>query len=140
MKVYSTTEIVDMMSTIGECYENCFLASRVYAQKYPDRIHPNKKVFERLLARFRATGGTAYNKQRKPKRVTDNEENEFMVLGLVVENPNTSTRKIAREADISRTSVRRILKKHSTIPSTSSFTKICMSRIFNDGLTSAYGL
>lgn len=116
MKEYSVQERVDMVLTIGECNENCLLASRVYAQKYPDREHPDKRVFQKLLERFRATGSVAYTKQNKTKPVADNEENEFIVLGSVAENPSTSTRKIAREIGLSQSSVCRILRKHKYHP------------------------
>ncbi|KAK9885270.1 hypothetical protein WA026_010768 [Henosepilachna vigintioctopunctata] len=39
-----------------------------------------------------------------------------MVLGSVIENPNTSTRVLARENGLSQSSVSRILKKHKCYP------------------------
>lgn len=52
MKVYSKEERIDMIFILGECLQNCLLASRVYAQRFPNRNHPKKDVFERLLAQF----------------------------------------------------------------------------------------
>lgn len=116
MKQYSLQERIEMILIIGECYENTLLASRVYAQRYPEREHPQKASFDMLLARFRATGSVAYTKQNKMMTVTGNEENAFLVLGSVIENPNTSTRKIARDTDISQSSVSRIIRKHKYHP------------------------
>lgn len=114
MKTYSLQERTDMILIIGECQENCFLASRVYAQKYPNRNHPDKRVFEKLLCRFRATGSVAYTKRHKTTIIS--EENEFAVLEAVVEEPHNSTRKIAQELDISHMSVFRILEKYNYHP------------------------
>lgn len=116
MKQFSLQQRIDMVLVIGECYENCLLAAKVYAQKYPDREHPRKEVFERLLNRFRATGNVAYEKVTITKSITDNEDNKMEVLQSVIENPNTSTRVIANEVDISHSSVWRILKKHKYHP------------------------
>ncbi|KAK9687475.1 hypothetical protein QE152_g36245 [Popillia japonica] len=78
-------------------------------KKYPDREHPRKEVYERLLNRFRATGNVAYEKVTITKSITDNEDNKMQVLQSVIENPNTSTRVIANEVDISHNSVWRTL-------------------------------
>ncbi|KAK9702267.1 Helix-turn-helix domain (DUF4817) [Popillia japonica] len=67
------------------------LAAKVYAEKYPDREHPRKEVFERLLNRFQATGNVAYEKVMITKSITDNEDNKMEILQSVIENPNTST-------------------------------------------------
>lgn len=71
MKTYSLQERIDMILVIGECLENCFLASRVYAQKYPNRNHPNKRVLQKLLDRFRATGDVAYRKKHSTTIVSE---------------------------------------------------------------------
>lgn len=116
MKSYAIHERVDMVLCIGECLENCLLASKVYAQKYPDRRHPQKEVFERLLNRFHATGNVAYEKVNKNKTVIGDNVNELDVLLSVTENPNISTRKISVELEISQTSVCRILKTNHFHP------------------------
>lgn len=116
MKTYTLQERIDMILVIGECEENCFLASRVYAQKYPDRNHPNKDVLTRLLEVFRETGSVSYKKVCRQKPITGNEENEFLVIGSAVEDPQTSQRKISHETGISRQSIQRILKRNRFHP------------------------
>ncbi|KAL1488669.1 hypothetical protein ABEB36_014469 [Hypothenemus hampei] len=112
MKTYSKEHRIDMIFILGECDQNCLLASQVYAQKFPERSHPNKAVFERLLRQFKDTGSVNYKKPLKQKSVTGNEENEFEVVGSVVDNPNISQREISHNTNISLTSICRILKKH----------------------------
>lgn len=113
---YSLEERVDMTFILGECFRNCLLASRVYAQKYPDRAHPDKRAFQNLLQTFCETGSVNYQKPTQAKYVVNVEDNEFLVLGSVAENINVSSRKISRETGISQTSVCKILKKHKYHP------------------------
>lgn len=63
IKMYPVQERIDMILIIGECEENCLLASRVYAQKYPERSHPDKRSFEKLLETFRQSGSVVYKKK-----------------------------------------------------------------------------
>lgn len=112
----SGEEMVDMIFVLGECQRNPLLASRVYAQRYPERRHPQTVSFQKLLERFvNSAGSVAYSTKNYNGRVV-NEENEFVVLGSVQENPRVSTREISRTTGISATSVRRILKKHKYHP------------------------
>lgn len=62
MKVYPRAERIDMIFILGECLQNCLLASRVYAERFPDRNHPNKAAFERLLIQFKETGSLSMGK------------------------------------------------------------------------------
>jgi len=67
MLVYTIEERIDMIFLLGECLENCVLASRVYATKFPNRRHPNKFAFIRLLSKFRQSGSVQYEKPTKHK-------------------------------------------------------------------------
>ena len=54
---FSKEDMVKMIYCLGASEENCLLASRVYAQRYPDaERHPNRLAFERLKERFERTG------------------------------------------------------------------------------------
>ena len=93
------------------------LASRIYAQWYPERRHPQPQVFEKLKERFERTGSVTYEKheQIKPAR---NDEYKMMVASSVVEILQKSTRQLARELPIgiSATSVNRILRSKNFHP------------------------
>lgn len=65
-------------------------ASRVYVQKYSQRKHSEKLSFENLLQTLRKTGTAVYKKVVRQKTVTGNEENEFPIIGSLLENPYTS--------------------------------------------------
>lgn len=112
---FTQEELVDMIFILGECHQNPFLASRIYTERFPNRRHPQEASFRKLLERFRNSGHVQY-----PKKVFNNpvvhEENEFLVLGAVQENPTASVREISNTFDISKSSVHRILKKHRYHP------------------------
>lgn len=87
MSNFTTLEMVNMIFILGECARNCLLASRVYAERYPDiERKPRPKTFEKLLQRFVATGSTAYTKRMIINKPVINEENELRVLLVVEEN------------------------------------------------------
>ncbi|ERL95784.1 hypothetical protein D910_00298 [Dendroctonus ponderosae] len=88
MKNYPIEERIDMIFTLGECHKNSLLASRVYAQKFPERNDPKPTVFKRFLHQFEETGSVNYKKPITRKSVTEDEENVFAVIGSVIENPN----------------------------------------------------
>ncbi|KAL1489822.1 hypothetical protein ABEB36_013754 [Hypothenemus hampei] len=108
---YSLQELTNMMTVIGECNGNCLLASRVYAQMYPDRQHPDRRCMEKLKERFERTGSVAYEKRRRAKTVL-NDENEFAICLTATEDPETSVRKISRHLDIKKSSVAKCLQKN----------------------------
>lgn len=116
MIIYPKEERIDMIFILGECLQNSLLASRVYAQRFPNRNHPSKVVFERLLTQFRQTGSVQYKKPTTRKPVTENEETEFAVIASVIENPHIGQNQIAQNVNISQSSVSRILLKHSYHP------------------------
>ncbi|KAJ8910240.1 hypothetical protein NQ315_002564 [Exocentrus adspersus] len=75
---YTVQELTSMIYVIGSCEENCFLASRVYAQRFPERRHPDSRSLENLRERFNRTGSVAYEKQTRTKTVL-NEENALAI-------------------------------------------------------------
>lgn len=111
----STEEMVDMTFILGECHRNWSLASRVYKERYPDRRCPQENSFRRLLERFVSTGNVKYTAPVRGKTVT-NEENEFLVMATVVDDPHVSQRTLSSDLGISSRSIRRILKKNNFHP------------------------
>jgi Helix-turn-helix domain (DUF4817) len=112
---FSQEELIDMVYFLGAGDRNPFLASRMYAQQFPERRHPRIEAFQKLQEKFERTGQVKYEKKDREKRVTQ-EENELSVLLKVVENPHTSTRKISNELIVSQTSVSRTIRKFKFHP------------------------
>lgn len=113
---FSKEELVDMVYCLGECERNCLLASRVYRQRYPERRKIQVYSFEKLKERFENSGNVAYPLKKMFNRPVMNEENEFLVLASIQENPHLSTRQLSRETAISKSSVNRIIRKHRYHP------------------------
>lgn len=87
---------------------------RVCAQNY-SFIH-----LERLLQEFRRTGMVQYKQAFRQNSIVGNDDNELLVLlllGYIIEDPQTSP-KIERETGMSRRSIYRIIQnKEDTVAS-----------------------
>lgn len=57
---FSQEELIDMVYSLGAGDRNPFLASRMYAQQFPERRHPRIETFEKLQERFERTGQVKY--------------------------------------------------------------------------------
>ena len=51
--VYENEELVNMLIIYGECRQNAAAASRLYAERFPLRVHPFPRNFLNLLHRSR---------------------------------------------------------------------------------------
>lgn len=80
---YSLEEKIKMLYVVGESDSNCFLASRIYKQKYPDRRHPDSRVFERIKRQFEETGRLKDGKPERYQSVTNEEARFDGALNLV---------------------------------------------------------
>lgn len=112
---FTKEELVDMIYISGEADRNSVLASRIYRQRFPNRRQPSCATFRSLLEKFNRTGSVHYEKHRRVKRVTG-ENNELAILQSVIENPNISSRKISEQIAISQTSVSKVLRRHKFHP------------------------
>lgn len=113
---YSRNELVDMLLAVGRADENFNEAARFYMRRFPNRRHPNAKVLRRLLVRFRETGTVNYKKPIFLNPAVCNDENKNLVMQSIIENPHCSTRNIARQLNMSQTSVSRIIRKNKFHP------------------------
>lgn len=111
----STQEKIKMVYCLGESEGNCFLASRIYAQKYPEARHPHQTAFQRLKNIFEETGSVKEDKRQRVRPV-NNEENAFSVLLSITENPHVSTRDLSRQLDISQSTVSKIIRTNKFHP------------------------
>ncbi|KAI4464448.1 homeobox protein aristaless [Holotrichia oblita] len=82
-----TQEMVNMIFILEECTRNCLLASRVYAERFPN-LERRPEAFERLLEKFIETDGVTYKKGETYKLVI-NKQSELAVLLTIQENPHT---------------------------------------------------
>lgn len=117
MNGYSNSELVDMLLMYGEAGQNCRLAQRYYAERFPGRRHPNSRIFVSLTQRLRDTGSLQPNRgrdggaHRRPVNV------ENAVLDLVRNDPTISIRRISRQLPgVPRMTIWRILRNNNLHP------------------------
>jgi hypothetical protein len=61
--MYSAAYYVEMLLMYGECGRNARAAAKMYAQRLPNRNHPNHKVILSAIARTIETGHILPNRK-----------------------------------------------------------------------------
>lgn len=110
----SNAEAFDMLAVYFECFQNAAIASRVYAEKYPDRHHYDRRVFTRIAKRLQETG-SVHRHPHNRRRISRSEANIINVLAYVEIYPHMSIRQISRDLGICRTIIHKILKEHKLV-------------------------
>lgn len=90
--------------------------ANLFNDTYPDRNPVSKSTVLRTVARYEQTGSVQNKTKSGRPKSARNDDSAQLVLQAVVENPGTSTRKMATQLGMSRTSVRRVLKEHHYHP------------------------
>lgn len=113
MARYSNEEYYDMLMAFGECHGQHNVAARRYAELYPNRQrHPSAAVILGAAQRLYETGNVFPNKRDTGRdRNARTLRNTEAVLRAVEQDSESSTRVIAREHDLSHSTVRRILEE-----------------------------
>lgn len=106
---------VNVCFLYAECGYNYKRARQMFMQRYPDRVVPSRTTFRKTVERFRVTGSVA-NTKPKRKRPATNEEKTVDVLANVAVNPHVSTRQLAADHGVSRSSVGRMLHRNNFHP------------------------
>lgn len=109
----NNNELTDMLQVFFESNRNRLEAVRRYRVRFPDREVPDSKMFVRIETNLRNYG--SFKKPKKQQRRFA-ENSELDVLLAVQENSRTSTREIAHNIGVSKTTVHSILKKYKFKP------------------------
>lgn len=116
--IYENNELVDMLLSYGECHHNAAAASRLYAERFPLRIHPTPITITNVVRRARETGdlrehrGGHAGRPRQPGNVQKEQE----ILNIIDEDPSRSTRDIAYEVELSQSKVWKTLRENQLYP------------------------
>ncbi|XP_066590841.1 histone-lysine N-methyltransferase SETMAR-like [Prorops nasuta] len=113
---YSFPELADMHFVYGLADGNANKAARIYQERFPNRRHPNRKIFVAIAQRLRDTGSLKPEAPPGKSRSTRSVEFEESVLECVRKAPEKSTRAIARELHVDRMSVWRVLNEEGLHP------------------------
>jgi hypothetical protein len=103
-------EYADIHFVYGFCDGNAAAAARDYQLRYPDRRHPERRVFEAVHRRLRETGSF------KPRTHVGNgghNVQDDVVLDAVNDNPSSSTRRIASQTALSQSAMWCVLRENS---------------------------
>lgn len=105
---YSYQELAEMHLVYGECGCIAREAARKYAEKYPNRRHPNHKTFTRIHQTACETGSF---RQRREGGSTESitSRRDERILEAIDSNPNLSTRSLQRRLEVSQSTVWRTL-------------------------------
>jgi DNA-binding NarL/FixJ family response regulator len=107
MSAYTNEEKADMLLIYGAADCNATTARHLYAARFPTRLLPDRRMFERLYRQLRETGSfTAHRADSGAQRATDREQ---AILQHVANQPSTSVRAVAARLDVSRSTVHRVL-------------------------------
>lgn len=106
MTDYPPYEIVDMIMILGECQGVYVRAAALYAECYPNRRHPTNNTIRDLTTRARE--GRLYRERRRHE-YGENDNRILTVLAVVHLNPHISSREIARQHGIPKSTVFMIL-------------------------------
>ncbi|KAH0998861.1 hypothetical protein HUJ04_004213 [Dendroctonus ponderosae] len=101
---FTNEEAFEMLAVYFECLQS------VYATRFRGRHRDDYRLFTRLAHRLRTTG--SIHRPVLPRfRSGGTEENVINILAYVEFNPHLSTWTISMDLEITRTTVRRILKE-----------------------------
>lgn len=106
---YTQNEKVDMLLIYGEYRKNSAQAALLYADRFPERNHPNRCHFSKIENKLRNMN----DDDNENKYI--NEKTDIDILAFVDLHPTASTREIAHNSGISHQSVHNILKNISSI-------------------------
>lgn len=100
-----------MILIYGEVQRNSRRATNLYRERYPNRQHPNEKIFPRLERILR--GNENAFSSRKGKNISksiNNDATVARVLQYFADNPRNSIRQASVQLNLKKSSIHRILK------------------------------
>ncbi|GBL98232.1 hypothetical protein AVEN_174043-1 [Araneus ventricosus] len=111
MLPFTNMEKADMHFIYGTANGNGSEAQRLYGERFPDRLLPDRKAFERLHRKLCVTGSFLASRSDAGRARTDGalvvEED---ILDVVDDQSSTSARAVARQLHVSHSTTRRVLK------------------------------
>lgn len=116
MNRYTNAEMTDMHYIYGLADGNALEARRLYTERFPGRIAPDRKTFESIHRRLYETGTFRRNGGAGRPRTARTVDLEEDVLDMIEEDRGTSTRKIANALNVSNGTIWHILKENLLYP------------------------
>lgn len=105
-----------MMFLYGKCNRNVIATSAAFHESFPNRPKPSQSTVHRIVTKFLATGSVCRKKYSQRDRPVTGEQNSTDILASVNAFPRVSIRQRAEGANVSKTSVHRVLKRYKQHP------------------------
>lgn len=97
---YTTQEYTDIVITYGMAGENASATSRLYAERFRNRMnHPSRRSIERLILRLRETGTFAPRRREHARELPLRKEEKL--LRELEDDPTISLRRAAKSLGVS---------------------------------------
>lgn len=113
---YTSEEYADIIFIYGYADGNALAACREYQRRFPTRRQPTPRVFSRSFSRLRQCGIGQRPDARANGRRQHQLEDEERVVDAVMDQPSTSTRRIATQLQYSQSFVWRTLHREALHP------------------------
>ncbi|KAJ8939028.1 hypothetical protein NQ318_011317 [Aromia moschata] len=113
--LFTNSEMTDMVAIYAQQNFSERDAARSYADTYPNRRQPNRKLFSRLFSRLRETG--SFRPSRHYGRpVVHNVQQEEVILNIVEGEPRIiSIRRMSANVGLSHSTTSRILHEQQQL-------------------------
>lgn len=111
---FTNIEYSDMMFIYGFCNGSSWAAAQEYRQKYPDRRHPDSRVFSRVFQHLRDFG-TFPGVLATAERAEGAQEGRGVVQAAL-RSPSISTRRLSSRLGVTRMSAWRTLRREGFHP------------------------
>ena len=116
MARYTNAEMADMHYIYGLADGNALKAKRLYMERFPNRIVPDRKIFQSIHQRLRETGTLRRSGGPGRPMTVRRVDVEETVLDMIEDEPGTSTRRIAQNLNVSNWTVWKTLKDNLLHP------------------------
>lgn len=128
----SLQDKIELVLICGDHYRSTREAAEIFNGRHPGRNVCFTAV-AKVLKKFKNTGSVEnrYIKTPHTRPVTSKEENVYNVVLNVTETPRVSTRVISDNTEVTKTSVRRILKKNNFRPYKPKFVQVLRDRDYD---------
>lgn len=115
---FTNAELMDMVILYGEARQNAAAAARLYAERFPNRVAPTPRRLLAVIQRGRETANLQPQRgigggRERLLRVLEVEDD---ILEMIENNPQLSTREIARHLPVSHWTVWRALHEQQMHP------------------------
>lgn len=112
--VFTNEDYLNLIQIYGE-FKFLERTCDVFHQRYPEKPMPNKKLLRRILENLKSNGAFKSN-IKKDRPITENENNNVMVLAYFNAYPRNSINDAVRDIGLNWSSIQRILNRNKFHP------------------------